>query len=271
MNSDHIPLLAVTVPLAGTVGLFIGSFLNVVVYRTPLGLSVSTPRSFCPTCQRQLHWWENVPVVSWLALRGRCHTCHQAISVRYPLVELSTGVLFTLITWAWHGTIVAAAYCLLAAGMMAVGLIEYGGQRAPLSVAAISTVGAQLVIVVGAGWQHHWRIVGGSLVGTVVALVAFSLLRTADPECGDPRGRGRSALLMTGCWVGGLGLVATAVGAAGWILTFLLCMAGAWAVTRQPAGPAPGPHPAPALPPLLAVPLVSALGVAMAASLIAGA
>jgi leader peptidase (prepilin peptidase)/N-methyltransferase len=63
MGSEHVPLLAVALPLAAVVGLFVGSFLNVVIYRAPLGLSVSTPRSFCPTCQRQLHWWENVPLV----------------------------------------------------------------------------------------------------------------------------------------------------------------------------------------------------------------
>ena len=82
---------SLVVVVAAVVGLFVGSFLNVVVYRAPLGLSVSTPRSFCPTCDRQLAWWENVPVVSWLALRGRCHTCHEPISVRYPLVEATTG------------------------------------------------------------------------------------------------------------------------------------------------------------------------------------
>ena len=86
--------------LAGVVGLFIGSFLNVVVYRAPLGLSVSTPRSFCPTCDRQLVWWENVPLISWLALRGRCHTCHEPISVRYPLVEATTAVAFAFVALA---------------------------------------------------------------------------------------------------------------------------------------------------------------------------
>ena len=61
----------VVIPLAVVVGLIVGSFLNVVVYRAPLGLSVSTPRSFCPTCDRQLAWWENIPLGSWLFLRGR--------------------------------------------------------------------------------------------------------------------------------------------------------------------------------------------------------
>ena len=75
MNTDQVPLLALTVPLAVLAGLFIGSFLNVVIYRTPRGLSVSRPRSFCTKCDRQLQWWENVPVVSWVVLRGRCHSC----------------------------------------------------------------------------------------------------------------------------------------------------------------------------------------------------
>jgi leader peptidase (prepilin peptidase)/N-methyltransferase len=271
MGSDHVSVLALTVPFAGIVGLLVGSFLNVVIYRSPLGLSVTTPRSFCPTCQRQLHWWENIPVASWLALRGRCHGCHQPISARYPLVELSTGIVFALVTWAWHGTIVAAAYCLLAAGMIAISLIEYGGKRAPLSVAAISTIGAQLIIVVGAGWQHHWRIVGGSLTGTAVAIVVYALLRSLDPDCADPRGHGRSALLIAGCWAGGLGLEPLAIGAATWIVTYFLCMTGAWSAARLLSGSAPAPEPVPPISPVLAVPLVSALGVALAASLIAGA
>src|SRR5271156_4004784 len=132
MTSDRVQLLAVVIPLGTIVGLFVGSFLNVVIYRAPLGLSVSRPRSFCPTCDRQLQWWENVPVVSWLALRGRCRTCRQPISPRYPLVELSTGVVFGLIVWGWHGQMAAVGYCVLAAGMIAVGLIELEGQRAPV-------------------------------------------------------------------------------------------------------------------------------------------
>ena len=169
-------MLIVMIPLAGIVGLFVGSFLNVVIYRAPLGLSVAAPRSFCPTCDRQLSWWENVPVVSWLGLRGRCRTCHEAISIRYPLVELATGISFVLVTWAWHGTILAAAYCVLAASMIAVGLIEYGGQRAPISVAAIGTGLAQVIIVIGGVWQHRWSVVVGSLVGCSCGVAAYAIV-----------------------------------------------------------------------------------------------
>jgi leader peptidase (prepilin peptidase) / N-methyltransferase len=271
MSSEHLSVLAVTIPLAGIVGLFVGSFLNVVIYRAPLGLSVATPRSFCPTCDRQLSWWENVPLVSWLGLRGRCHTCHEAISIRYPLVELATGVSFALTTWAWDGTILAAAYCILAASMIAVGLIEYGGQRAPLSVAAIGVSLAQIMIIVGGTWQHRWAVVFGSLVGTIVALAATGILYGRDPECADPRGHGRSALLLVGCWTGGLGLAATALGASGSIVAYVACMAGMWATTHQTAtvGGLPTDSHSPGHP-LLTNPLVTAIVVAMVASLLVG-
>jgi leader peptidase (prepilin peptidase)/N-methyltransferase len=271
MSSDRLSLLWVTVPLAGVVGLFVGSFLNVVIYRAPRGLSVAAPRSFCPACERQLSWWENVPVVSWIALRGRCRTCHQPISIRYPLVELATGLTFASTTWAWHGTIFAAAYCVLAASTIAIGLIEYGGERAPLSVAAAGTTLALAIIVVGGGWQQRWATVVGSLVGTVVALAAYALLRHRDPDAGHSHGHGRSALLMAGCWLGGLGLVATAAGVGCWIAVYVFCMAAAWELARQAVhagGPSPGPdHGSPLL---VTAPLITALAAAMAVSLVVG-
>ena len=75
-------------------GLVIGSFLNVCIYRLPLKQSIVWPASRCPSCERPLAWYENVPVVAWLALGGRCRTCHTSISVMYPIVELVTGALF---------------------------------------------------------------------------------------------------------------------------------------------------------------------------------
>lgn len=80
--------------LAGLLGLAFGSFLNVCLSRWPEGESVVKPRSHCRNCGRTLAWWENVPVVSWLALRGRCRTCKAKISWRYPLVEILIGFFF---------------------------------------------------------------------------------------------------------------------------------------------------------------------------------
>lgn len=84
---------------AGLVGLAFGSFLNVCLTRWPAGESVAAPRSHCRSCGRTLTWWENIPVLSWMALRGRCRTCGVGIGWRYPLVELAVGSIWTIIVW----------------------------------------------------------------------------------------------------------------------------------------------------------------------------
>jgi leader peptidase (prepilin peptidase)/N-methyltransferase len=80
-------------------GLVVGSFLNVVIYRLPLGESLVHPGSHCPRCGMAVRWYDNVPVVGWLTLRGKCRDCHEPISFRYPLVEAITGVMFVIAYW----------------------------------------------------------------------------------------------------------------------------------------------------------------------------
>jgi leader peptidase (prepilin peptidase)/N-methyltransferase len=84
---------------AGLLGLAFGSFLNVCLSRWPAGESIVSPRSHCRQCGRTLAWWENLPLVSWLALRGRCRTCHAWIGWRYPLVELAVGAAWSVRLW----------------------------------------------------------------------------------------------------------------------------------------------------------------------------
>jgi leader peptidase (prepilin peptidase)/N-methyltransferase len=82
--------------LAGIAGLLIGSFLNVCIYRIPRGMSVVFPYSFCPECGQAVAWYDNVPLLGYLFLRGRCRDCRQPIGLQYPIVELVTGVAFAL-------------------------------------------------------------------------------------------------------------------------------------------------------------------------------
>lgn len=91
-------MAALVVTLAGLYGLVIGSFLNVVAYRVPAGIPL-VRESRCPNCSTPIPWWQNVPVLSWLALRGRCADCRAAISARYPVVEAMTGAAFMVVTW----------------------------------------------------------------------------------------------------------------------------------------------------------------------------
>lgn len=90
---------ALVIVLAGIFGAVVGSFLNVVVWRVPRGESIVSPPSHCPACGHELGPAELVPVLSWLALRGRCRHCGVHVSARYPLFELGVGVLFALIAW----------------------------------------------------------------------------------------------------------------------------------------------------------------------------
>ncbi|MGA3346950.1 MAG: prepilin peptidase [Terracidiphilus sp.] len=100
---------------AGLMGLAFGSFLNVCLSRWPVGESIVKPRSHCRQCGRTLTWWENVPLVSWLALRGRCRSCRAWIGWRYPLVELAVGVLWALQAWRSYAAFFPLEF---AAGMM---------------------------------------------------------------------------------------------------------------------------------------------------------
>jgi leader peptidase (prepilin peptidase)/N-methyltransferase len=92
-------------------GLAFGSFLNVCIYRLPLGLSVVTPRSACPKCKQAIAFYDNVPVLSWLILRGRCRHCKTTISARYILIELLTGFLFLACYWYFGLNLATLKYC----------------------------------------------------------------------------------------------------------------------------------------------------------------
>lgn len=109
---------------AGLLGLAIGSFLNVVIHRVPLKLSIVHPPSRCPNCKTQLRWYWNIPVLSWLALRGRCAKCRAPISARYPLVELVTGLLAWALVVRFGPTPWAAFQFVFAAALLAVTFID---------------------------------------------------------------------------------------------------------------------------------------------------
>lgn len=108
---------ALYIAAAALAGLLIGSFLNVCIYRVPRDLSVVRPRSFCPECGKPVAWYDNIPVVSFALLKGRCRACGKPIGIRYPLVELSTAALFaaTIARFGWN--LAGLKWCLFEAVM----------------------------------------------------------------------------------------------------------------------------------------------------------
>ena len=154
--------------LGGVLGLLIGSFLNVVIHRLPKimeqqwaeecrehareqalaagqpllaspddagpRISLSTPRSRCPHCGHAIRWYENIPVLSYLALRGRCAACQARISARYPVVELATGALFAFCLAHWGPTPAGLAWCGFSAALLALALIDWDTTLLPDSI-----------------------------------------------------------------------------------------------------------------------------------------
>jgi leader peptidase (prepilin peptidase)/N-methyltransferase len=117
-------VFALLVVFCGVLGLLIGSFLNVVIHRVPAGESIVSPRSRCPNCGTELANRDNIPVVSWLVLRGKCRTCAHPISPRYPIVEGLTGLLFAAMAARFGLEPELAAYLVLTAFLIALAAID---------------------------------------------------------------------------------------------------------------------------------------------------
>ncbi len=115
-------------------GIIVGSFLNVVIYRIPLEENIAFPPSHCPSCKTPLKWWHNMPIVSWIMLGRKCAFCKTHISARYPIIELLTGVLFLLlylkIGLVWYLPFVFASF----ASLLALSMIDFDYMAVPDSV-----------------------------------------------------------------------------------------------------------------------------------------
>lgn len=115
-------------------GAMIGSFLNVVIYRIPKGESIVFPSSKCQSCQNALKWWHNIPIFSWLFLRGKCYFCKEKISAQYPIVEFLTGIIFVALYFklglVWYLPFIAASF----AAMFALVMIDFKYMAVPDNV-----------------------------------------------------------------------------------------------------------------------------------------
>jgi leader peptidase (prepilin peptidase) / N-methyltransferase len=171
------------------IGAAVGSFMNVVVYRLPLGLSLVYPPSHCPKCQNRIPWYDNVPIFGWIMLRGRCRQCHNPISARYPIIEAVTATMFALVATVeiYQINTIYPYHMLLLCTLLSTALIEFDGNRPPLRlflpafvvglVAPVFWPALQLLVIRWAAPAPFTGVVGlaaGALLGDIVWLIRRS-------------------------------------------------------------------------------------------------
>ena len=208
-------ILAVLV--SGGMGLLIGSFLNVVVYRVPAGMSIATPASACPTCHAPIRAGDNVPVLSWLLLRGRCRSCATPISARYPIVELATGLFFVIVAarlWPLAdvptearplvGRLLAlVAFLYLAAVSVALGVIDVEHHRLPDAIVLPAYAVGLVLLGASSALTGDWAALLRGGVGLVGLLAFYGVAWFAYPTgmgLGDVKLAGVLGLFLA--WLG---------------------------------------------------------------------
>ncbi len=155
---------------AGLLGAVVGSFLNVVVYRLPLGQSVVSPPSRCPKCGNRLQWFDNIPILGWLLLGGRCRKCKNSISIQYPVVELITAVLFVLVVWLTPPGPLLATRLLLVCILVVLFGIDLEHQILPNSITLPGIVAGVLLSIIAPPGVRDALIgvvVGGGILYTI--------------------------------------------------------------------------------------------------------
>jgi leader peptidase (prepilin peptidase) / N-methyltransferase len=157
-------------------GLAIGSFLNVVIYRVPLKKSILRPPSACPGCGAAIKPYDNIPVISWLVLRGKCRACRDPISVRYPLVEALTAALFVVVAlrFGWSWTLPGELF--FVAGLVALAFTDLDHLLLPKAIVypVAGLVGASLLVAAAVHGSWH-RLLIALLCGAVEFALLFTI------------------------------------------------------------------------------------------------
>ena len=194
---------SVAAVLCGVIGLCVGSFLNVVIYRVPRRESVVRPRSHCPGCDTPIADRDNIPVVSWLLLRGRCRTCDTRISVRYPLVELGTAALFVAAAVRLGATWQLPAFCVFFASLLAISVIDLDHFIIPNRVIYPTLAVTAPPLVLAAAADGSWTLLRNAAIGGAAGFAALFVIHFISPRgmgFGDVRLAGVIGMMLG--WLG---------------------------------------------------------------------
>jgi leader peptidase (prepilin peptidase)/N-methyltransferase len=220
-------------------GLVFGSFLTVAIHRIPAGESLVRPRSRCPSCGTQLRGVDNIPVVSWVMLRGRCHACGAPISPVYPLTELACGGLFVAVALVYDDVWQAVLLAPFCAVLVALSVIDIRVRRLPNRLIYPSVLIAAVYIVVAdvAGGHLDAIRAGIGFLAYGVGLLIVALIAPKGMGMGDVKLAGLIGLVLGSI---GLGLVAVAAGVGillGGVGAIVALLAGAGRKSKVPYGP----------------------------------
>jgi leader peptidase (prepilin peptidase) / N-methyltransferase len=176
MPSDMFAIVA-----AVAFGALIGSFLNVCIYRLPRGQSVVWPSSSCPHCKRELSWYENIPIVSFLALRARCRGCRAPISIRYPIIEGVTALMFGAAWWYFGPSLLLASRLIFGCGLIVLFAIDLEHHLLPNTITLPGiVVGLALSVFTEPGWMSS--LIGIVIGGGVLYAIAEAYYRLRHEE-----------------------------------------------------------------------------------------
>ncbi|MGE0881448.1 MAG: A24 family peptidase [Acidimicrobiia bacterium] len=194
--------------VCGVFGLCVGSFANVVVARVPRSISVAKPASRCPTCGNELAWFDNVPLLSWFALKGRCRMCAAPISARYPIVEAVTAGLWAAAALRFGAHVETLTYLILFAALVMLSAIDLDVHRLPIAVVRPAMAACGAALLASSAVDNRWDDLVRAAIGAGVGFGFLFLIRTVKPKAmgyGDVR---RALLLGVMLGYQGLGYVA---------------------------------------------------------------
>jgi leader peptidase (prepilin peptidase) / N-methyltransferase len=207
--------LALSTAMAAMLGAIIGSFLNVCIYRLPLHKSIVWPASSCPHCGRTLAWYENVPILGFLALRGACRTCRGRISARYPLVEALTSAMFALAWWYYGPNALLVSRLILGCALIVLFAIDLEHHLLPNAITIPGiVVGFALSFITEPGWIAS--LIGIAVGGGVLFAIAEAYYRVRHEE---------------GLGMGDVKMLAMVGAFLGWKLTLLTLMMASFSGT----------------------------------------
>ena len=195
----EMPPLWLSTIFAAALGAVIGSFLNVCIYRLPRSKSIVSPASACPSCGRALAWLDNIPILSFLVLRGRCRRCGAPIAVQYPLVEVLTAIMFAAAWWYYGPSVLLASRLVFGCALIVLFAIDLEHHLLPNAITIPGTiVGFAFSLLTEPGWVAS--LIGILVGGGVLFVIAEAYYRVRHEEglgMGDVK-----MLAMVGAFVG---------------------------------------------------------------------